>query len=186
MQKQLRSLSTKACHSKSQQICHYLEQSDYLKTAGPILTFASLPGEPDLLPLFEKLNPQQTFCFPRVVKSQLEVHHVSDISNLIPGYANILEPSPEDCPIFPIQNLRIILLPGLAFDPATGARLGKGKGFYDRLLSELRSDPSSPLVTIGTCFSCQLTQVPQEPHDQNVDLIITENGLLTPDSTVGE
>lgn len=180
MRKQLQGLSRESICSKSQQICHHLEQSNYLNTADPILTFAALPDEPHLLPLFEKLSPQYTFCFPRVTGAQLEIRHVSDSSDLIPGYANILEPSPENCPLLPTENLRIILLPGLAFDPSTGARLGKGKGFYDRLLCELRSDPISPLLTIGICFSNQLTEVTQEAHDQNVDIIITEQGLLKP------
>ncbi len=178
MRKQLNKLSLETRHSKSLQICHHLKQSPYLRKAEPILSFSALPDEPELLPLYNKRKSKQVFCFPKVTGSKLEIRHVSNASDLTPGYANILEPSAAKCPLFAAQNLRIILLPGLAFDPTSGGRLGKGKGFYDRLLSELKSNSSSPLVTIGICFSCQLTQVPLERHDQNVGLIVTEQGLI--------
>lgn len=178
MRKQLGKLSLETRHSKSLQISHHLEQSPYLSEAEPILSFSALPDEPNLLTFYNKRKSKQEFCFSKVTGSKLEIRHVSTASDLTPGYANILEPLPAKCPLFATQDLRIILLPGLAFDPASGGRLGKGKGFYDRLLSELKSGSSSPLVTIGICFSCQLTQVPLEPHDQNVDLIVTEQGII--------
>jgi len=179
IREQLLNFSGEVDQAKSLQICHHLEQSDFFKTANPVLTFAALPGEPDLMPLFNIRSSQQPFCFPRVLGSQLEARHVSDTNDLVPGYADIREPSPDKCPLFPIQDLRIILLPGLAFDPSNGARLGKGKGFYDRLVDGLRKTPNPSLITIGICFDWQLTQVPAEPHDQSVDAIVTENGLLT-------
>jgi len=175
---QLRDHSGVDRDSKSHQICKHLEQSEHFNTSDPVLTFASLPDEPDLMPLFENRHAHQSFCFPRVLGSQLEVRHVANASALISGYANIREPSPDNCPLFPTQDLRIILLPGLAFDPTTGGRLGKGKGFYDRLLNDLRKTPNPSLVTIGICFDWQLTRVPVEDHDQAVDAIVTEKGLI--------
>jgi len=180
IRRQLQDLSGEDRLSKSQQICHHLQHSKYFNSADPALIFASLPGEPDLMPLFEERKSEQIFCFPRVSGSHLDVSHVTDASDLIPGYANIREPSPENCPPFPPQDLRIILLPGLAFDPLTGGRLGKGKGFYDRLINGLRSTPNPSQITIGICFNWQLTRVPEETHDQGVDAIVTENGLIYP------
>ncbi len=182
IRKQLHVLSIEEQKTKSRQLCHHLEHSDYFKTADPVLTFASLPGEPDLFPLFEKRVKLQSFCFPRVIGSQLEIRQVQNQVELIPAYARIQEPSPTDCPLFPRQDLRIILLPGLAFDPVTGARLGKGKGFYDRLIKDLRARPNHSVITIGICFDCQLTSVPEESHDQRVDAIVTESGILTTES----
>ena len=179
IREQLKSLSGEADQSKSLRICTHLEHSDYFSTSGPVLTFASLPGEPDLMPLFKKRGSQQPFCFPRVAGSLLEIRQVTDACDLSPGYADIREPSLEQCPLFPIQDLRIILIPGLAYDPSTGGRLGKGKGFYDRLINDLRKTSNPLLITIGVCFDWQLTRVPEESHDQGVDAIVTENGLLT-------
>jgi len=181
VRQRLRTLSLEAQKSKSKQICSLIEQSNYLAAANPVLIFAALPDEPNLLPLFEKRNSLQIFCFPRVIGSQLEIRRVPTTADLIPGYADIREPSPDTCPLFPIHELKTILLPGLAFDPANGGRLGKGKGFYDRLLNELRSSSDPSPITIGVCFSCQLSHVPMQSHDQNVDLIITEEQIiLTP------
>jgi len=183
VRQRLRNLSHEVQESKSKQICSLIEQSGYLGAANPVLTFASLLGEPNLLPLFEKYNSLQIFCFPRVVGSQLEIRRVPTIADLVPGYAEILEPSPDACPLFPIHELKTILLPGLAFDPANGGRIGKGKGFYDRLLNELRSSSNPSPITIGVCFSCQLSHVPIQNHDQNVDAIVTEEEIiLTPGS----
>lgn len=178
IRQRLRTLSHEAQESKSKQICSLIEQSEYLNAANPVLTFAALPGEPNLLPLFEKREPSLIFCFPRVVDSQLEIRQVFESTSLVPGYGGILEPSPDACPLFPVHELKTIFLPGLAFDPASGGRLGKGKGFYDRLLYELRSSLNPSPITIGVCFSCQLSQVPQQNHDQNVDAIVTEKGLI--------
>ena len=69
----------------------------------------------------------------------------------------------------------LILVPGLAFDFA-GARLGRGKGFYDRWLG---ANPAAK--SLGVCFKCQLLEnLPAEPHDARVDAILTEDGLLLP------
>lgn len=181
LRQRLRNLPLEIQESKSKQICSLVEQSTYLGADNPILIFASLPGEPNLLPLFEEHQSHQIFCFPRVVGSHLEIRRASSVVDLIPGYADILEPSPDACPLFPIQELKGILLPGLAFDPSNGGRLGKGKGFYDRLISELRPSSNPSPIIIGVCFSCQLSHVPLQIHDQNVDVIITEEEIiLTP------
>lgn len=174
----LRNLSIEIQELKSKQIRSLIEHSDYLGADKPTLVFAPLPGEPNLLPLLEEHKSDQIFCFPRVIGFQLEIRRVSSLVDLLPGYAGILEPSPDACPLFPIQELKGILLPGLAFDPSNGGRLGKGKGFYDRLINEIRFRSNPSPITIGVCFSCQLNHVPLQKHDQNVDALVTEKGII--------
>ncbi len=174
---QLRLLSSETIKDLSEKICRHLYRSFFSSSTHATLSFAALANEPDLMLLFEKRVARQSFCFPRVIGDQLEIRQVTSPSQFIPGYADINEPSPQLCPLFPQQDLGIILLPGLAFDPSNGARLGKGKGFYDRLLHQLKS-PRHPLITIGVCFDCQLNHVPEQNHDQRVDAIVTENGML--------
>lgn len=66
----------------------------------------------------------------------------------------------------------VIVVPGLAFTSA-GARLGQGGGWYDRLLAEVRSD----CLTVGVCFAEQIVEdLPTEPHDIAVELIVTDCG----------
>ena len=66
----------------------------------------------------------------------------------------------------------VVIVPGLAFT-ADGARLGQGGGWYDRFLTAVRDD----CVTIGVCFDEQLLpEVPTEPHDVVVDVVVTDRG----------
>lgn len=66
----------------------------------------------------------------------------------------------------------VILIPGIAFGHQ-GARLGRGKGFYDRYLSHYRG------IKIGICFSDQLIEtVPSEEHDIPMDFIVTDKEII--------
>jgi 5-formyltetrahydrofolate cyclo-ligase len=70
-------------------------------------------------------------------------------------------------------DLDVVVLPGIAFD-RQGGRLGQGKGYYDRLLA----DVSSKCTLIGLAFDVQLVEeVPMEPHDVRLDILITESDL---------
>ena len=63
----------------------------------------------------------------------------------------------------------VVLVPGLAFTK-DGARLGRGAGYYDQLLREASG---GRITTIGLCRKAQLMgALPQQPHDQNVDMVI--------------
>jgi 5-formyltetrahydrofolate cyclo-ligase len=85
---------------------------------------------------------------------------------LAPGPFNVLEPSMGNPA--PVNQLDLIVVPGLAFD-ARGRRLGRGKGFYDRLLSTAAAG-----VKCGICFDEQmLGDIPVESHDIHLDFVAT-------------
>jgi 5-formyltetrahydrofolate cyclo-ligase len=68
------------------------------------------------------------------------------------------------------------LVPGLAFDPA-GGRLGRGAGYYDRLLTKFEG------VRVGVCFSELLVdEVPTEAHDIQMDFVVTPEGIISCES----
>ena len=68
------------------------------------------------------------------------------------------------------RQLDLIVVPGVAFD-RTGGRIGYGKGYYDRLLAQVRSDAT----LVALAFECQLfATVPMQPHDVTMHKIITE------------
>jgi 5-formyltetrahydrofolate cyclo-ligase len=72
------------------------------------------------------------------------------------------------------EEIDFALVPGLGFD-RRGGRLGYGGGFYDRLLAGLRA------FRVAAAFSVQMIDaVPMAPHDQYVDLVVTESGLIRP------
>jgi 5-formyltetrahydrofolate cyclo-ligase len=72
------------------------------------------------------------------------------------------------------RTVDLAVVPGVAFD-AEGGRLGRGGGFYDRLLGSL---PAATMA-IGICFDRQVVErVPRETHDLRVQAVITESGRL--------
>lgn len=72
----------------------------------------------------------------------------------------------------------IVIVPLVAFSRA-GGRLGYGGGFYDRTLEQLRA--AKPTLAIGFAYAAQeLEDLPLEPTDQPLDLIVTEQGVIEP------
>lgn len=132
--------------------------------------FWPLPGEPDLRPLWKELD-QLTWVFPRIDGDELAFHAPGE--DWVEGLHGIREPSIHS-PIVEASRIRGLLIPGLGFD-RRGRRLGRGKGFYDRLLSGWTG------LKVGVCFECQwVDSIPTEAHDQKMDLIVTEAGLWMP------
>ncbi|MDH7504125.1 MAG: 5-formyltetrahydrofolate cyclo-ligase, partial [Verrucomicrobiota bacterium] len=87
-------------------------------------------------------------------------------ADLIPGFKGIMEPGPK-CPTLPLAELDFVLVPGLGFD-ATGARLGRGKGYYDRILAGVRGK------RCGVAMDWQVVEsIPASAHDMKVDFILT-------------
>jgi 5-formyltetrahydrofolate cyclo-ligase len=94
---------------------------------------------------------------------------------LIPGGFGTMIPV-ETAPVL-VPDL--IIVPVVGFDTA-GARLGYGKGHYDRTIAALRAQGLRPPL-IGIAYSVQeVDTIPHEPHDVRLDLIVTENGIIDP------
>jgi len=94
--------------------------------------------------------------------------------DLRPGYCAIPEPDPDRAiPVSP-EKINIAVLPGSVFD-LYGGRLGYGGGYYDRFL--VNDAPQA--LRIGFAFEQQLVdRVPLEPHDQPLDILITEKQIV--------
>ena len=79
---------------------------------------------------------------------------------------------PIDAPAAAAEDLRLIVVPGVAFD-AQGGRLGHGRGHFDRLLAR------SGALLVGLCFENRLVEaVPMESHDVRMDAVATEKRML--------
>ncbi len=101
----------------------------------------------------------------------LELRRYKGKQDLAVGAYGILEPAGEAFVNFDTIDLAII--PGMAFD-AEGNRLGRGKGFYDRLLPKLKA------TKIGICFGFQVAaHLPIDPYDFPMDEVYTEEGKLS-------
>jgi len=105
---------------------------------------------------------------------ELELFWLRSMDDLAIGMYKILEPKPElrnlaDRQVA-LEELDLIMVPGVAFT-REGARMGHGKGYYDKLLEHAR--PDAPLVALA--FECQLfPEIPTQPHDVFMNKIITE------------
>jgi len=143
----------------------WLHRHPHLRT---IAAFSALPGEVCLMRWITR-HPEIHWAFPRVSGADLVFHPIQNPpSELLPGNFGIPEPSPT-LPEISTREIDAFLCPGLAFD-ATGGRLGRGMGFYDRTLSTARPDA----LKIGVCFAAQL--VPDtfsESHDVRMDHVIS-------------
>ena len=160
---------------QSQRITDRLMTQEVWKRAQFVLAYAPMPSEPDISPLFQaSLCAGKRLAFPRSLglDAGYEAAEVKDCRvELLPGKFGILEPI-ELCPVAPRNQLDLVLIPGLGFDQALG-RLGRGRGYYDRLLMGLKGQ------FCGVAFDWQVTvALPLEPHDIPVDLLVTPSRWL--------
>ncbi len=103
---------------------------------------------------------------------EFQIFDLTDWNELEPGVFGILEIHHKDRVTHPLNNIDLIIVPGVAFDKS-GYRLGYGGGYYDSLLTIY------PKPSIGLSYECQLVdEVPCDPHDQPVDKIITEQQII--------
>lgn len=114
---------------------------------------------------------------PYCVDGELELFLLDSMDELAVGMYKILEPKAELRSLpekrVDVKELDLIMVPGVAFD-RTGARMGHGFGYYDKLLEHARAD--APLVALA--FECQLfPEIPTAPHDIFMDKIITERAI---------
>jgi len=144
-----------------------------LDQAGTVLLYVNaFPEELNTRPLLtDALSRGQRLICPRVDQAdrRLRLFQIVSLStDLVPGMLGIPEPR-AGLPEVEPREVDWALVPGLAFDERC-FRLGRGGGFYDRLLPTLR--PTVPRWAIG--FDCQLIpELPVEPHDIPVDGVVT-------------
>ena len=141
-----------------------------------VMVYLSMNSEVETYELVESLLNQGKQVIAPVVDTnsgQLIPKCIQNLEkDLVTHRYGMLEPN-VDCPIFPSDQIQLIIAPGIAFD-VNGYRLGYGKGFYDRFL------PTCPnAVTIGTAFQIQIVEdtYPQ-PWDIPVQHIFTAKGLI--------
>lgn len=161
--------------SAAVEICARLIEQTAWKSAQSVLLFAPLPDEPNVRPLLHAaLDAGKLTALPRFITAtgHYEAAVVRDLEkDFVEGKFGILEPAPT-CEVADLKRLDLILVPGVAFD-WQGHRLGRGKGFYDRLLVGVSGK------TCGVAFDQQLVAaIPVEPHDVRLNCILTPSHWL--------
>jgi 5-formyltetrahydrofolate cyclo-ligase len=117
----------------------------------------------------------KTVCAPKVNwehRRLMPVEITSLDTNVKTGLYNLQEPI-EGRPI-PLEMLNLIVVPGIAYD-RKGRRLGRGGGFYDRFLAQ----SGLSAVKCGLALREQVVDdLSSEPHDQRVDMLVTDEEVL--------
>lgn len=154
----------------SQAVCHLLEQTEAFQKARTVLLYYALPDEVDTASLIRKYAHSKQILLPVVCGDDLVVRRYQNENTLsAENPFGIPEPEGEDMNLNEIK-IDLIVVPGMAFT-ADGCRLGRGKGYYDRLLSRpaLKEVPR-----MGICFPFQLLpELPVEAHDIRMHRVVT-------------
>lgn len=147
-----------------------LEQSAAFLLAENILLYLSLPDELSTREFLDKWSGRKHFFLPRVNGVNLDILPY-DRSHMALGAFHIEEPQGDDTA--DINSIELIVVPAIAYDKR-GNRVGRGKGYYDRLLQ------STAATKIGVGYDFQLISedIPVEPHDVAVDIVITDRRRL--------
>ena len=149
----------------SADVLNRLEAHPAFRQAHTVLIYHSLPDEVNTHDFIRKWSEHKQILLPAVTGDDLELRRYTGLHDLKKGAYGIEEPVGE--PFTDYTSIDLAIVPGVAFD-ARGNRLGRGKGYYDRLLPRL---PST--YKIGICFPFQLLEeVPAEAQDVRMDEVI--------------
>lgn len=176
MKEKRAALTPDAYAARSHMICEMLRRMLVFREAHCIYCYAPLPQEADLWELIDQLlaGGDKRLAFPRVTGpddgNRMEFYEVQSREELTEGAYHVMEPVDDGRE--PVDwTDALVLVPGVAFS-TDGARMGYGRGYYDRYLSE-----HPQLVRVGVAFDVQLTDELSavcEPTDIQMDYVQTE------------
>ena len=136
--------------------------------ADKVLLYNSLPDELATREFFHLLPSQKRYFLPRVNGLELEILPYRSTKMHL-GAFRIEEPDGDD--VVDPSEMDLIVVPAVAYD-RRGNRIGRGKGYYDRLLSGIRA------TTVGVCYDFQMVEdFEADIHDVPVDYVIAGGRL---------
>jgi 5-formyltetrahydrofolate cyclo-ligase len=173
----LAGLSPAERHARSLAACHQLAATREFKDAQLIMIYLSMPTELETSTLaLRAWQEGKSIAVPRVDWNNnhmvpVEIRSLDvDMRTTGPGVRE-----PVTGTVVPLGLIDLVVVPGQAFD-RHGGRLGRGRGFYDRFLSQ----QDIQAVSCGLCFHEQLLAdpLPVEPHDKHMNLVITDREVI--------
>ena len=144
------------------------------KLCDKVLCYVSTDIEVDTRAFIDRaLADGKQVAVPRCLPdAQMEFHYIGSLSELSPGAFSVLEPSP-DAPVARSDERTLLIVPALAID-RRGYRLGYGKGYYDRYISDFAG------ITVGVCYSRnKLENIYHGRYDRPVSIVVTERFITT-------
>lgn len=165
-----KSLLSQAERSEAaRRVFELVEQTAAFLLSDHILMYHSLPDELSTREFIDRWSSRKHFYLPRVNGVNLDILPY-DRSRLHLGSFNIEEPTGDDTA--DMSDIELVIVPGVAYD-RHGNRIGRGKGYYDRLLRDTEA------VTMGVAFACQLCDdIEPDEFDVPVHYVITDSGII--------
>lgn len=146
------------------------------KNCEVLLTYVSTEIEVDTREIISRaLADGKRVAVPRCIDNTrfMDFYFIKDFDDLEGGYMGVLEPIPEKCEKMTDFSEGLCIVPALMFD-LYGYRLGYGKGYYDRFLSNFCGE------TLGICYNrCIREKLPHGKFDKCVEKIITQSRIIT-------
>jgi len=148
---------------------------DLVDGTGPVMVYASKPGEVDTHELIATLLAKGIPVVVPIIEQEtrtLRLSFLRDPGVLVPSTFMVPEPVGCEIPADP-GEIELVVVPMMAFD-RRGYRLGYGAGYYDRFLSD-----HPRMKKIGLAFSClEVDRVPSDEYDVPMDIIVTDTGII--------
>lgn len=166
MKRRNRELSAARRDAAAQTIFAQAERLPAFREARCVALFCALGDEPPTREALHRWSREKRVVVPRVEGDQMQFCDWDPVT-ACSGAFGIEEPGPG-ARVCPPEEIDLMFIPGVAFT-ASGVRLGRGRGYYDRYLSQ----PAVRAVRVGVCFGHQIVgELPAEPHDAGMDEVI--------------
>ena len=180
VREKVRKISEEIVLNFSHRAAELLLQQEQWIAAQKVLGYLALKDEVELSAVLKAaFSAGKTVALPRFLPETglygaAVLPEKEGFATLSFGRFGVLEPAPT-APILPLNQLDFVLVPGVAFDPS-GRRLGRGKGFYDRLLA----DTNNSCIKCGVALDEQLVAaIPAESHDVSMNFVLTPSRWIT-------
>jgi 5-formyltetrahydrofolate cyclo-ligase len=159
------------CPEKDARILDYLLSLNEFGEAELILSYISTVHEIDTRKFISRcFAAGKRVAVPKTEVHGIEFYEIFGFGDVAEGKFGILEPVNSCVPV-QINKDTLCVVPALACNEH-GERIGYGKGYYDRYLN------SASVRSAALCYAENVISFAAEPHDEAVDLIITEGGVL--------
>lgn len=178
LKNRLAGMSAELKHAESAAVADKLYAREQFMESERISVYMSMPNEIDTYHIMTRIFELNKKCFiPHymgLVMKMVELTSMSDYESLMITSWNIKQPADDDIRQDALETggLDLIVVPGLGFT-REGARLGRGKGYYDSYIKKCKMlGPKSP-VTVALAFSVQMCEsVPISDHDMIIDHVL--------------
>jgi len=158
----------------SKKIVTQIQNSDWFKNASTIALYYPLLGEVDLTDLFQISWRQKKETAVPVFQPTTQQYAFAKVTSTTQQHSGRFKINEPINPLLvSLKPNDLMLVPGVAFDPFVGDRLGRGGGYYDRLLCSF----SGHALGVGFCFQL-VHPIPTEATDQPIHGLVTEEQLL--------